>query len=112
MNSTFITVDDENPKYRTYQRGDDILEYTVGDCEIGIDWVSGRDAAAMLKAIHSFEGEGVTCLCGYVTDKLGSASDQGLQRFGRMIAHQLGSPWKARIEVIEGRRFLVFTKEG
>lgn len=64
----------------------------------------------MIKSILDAEGAGVTKVSGYVTDKLGDASDVVLQRFGDRLARELGDVWKAIIEVRGSRRFLIFTK--
>ena len=64
----------------------------------------------MMKSILDADGAGVARISGFVTDKLGGASDAALQRLGNQIAGQIGEGWKATIEQIEGRRYLVFTK--
>ncbi len=51
-----ISIDITNPKYRQFQSGDDILEYTLEGEEITVDWVSGKNAASMLKAILAVDG--------------------------------------------------------
>lgn len=105
-----ISFDVANPKYRQFKSGDDILEYTLEGSEITVDWVSGTNASSMMKAILEADGAEVTRISGYVTDKLGGASNAALQRLGNQTAGQMGSRWKATIEMIEGRRYLVFTK--
>ncbi len=63
-----------------------------------------------MKSILDADGAGVTKISGYVTDKLNSASNAMLQRLADHMARQVGSGWEASIEMIEGRRYLVFTK--
>ncbi len=99
-----------NPKYRRFKSGDNVLEYTLNGSQITIDWVSGNNASTMMKLILSVDGNGIAKVSGYVTDKLGSASDAVLQRLADQIARQVGSEWNASIETIEGRRYLVFMK--
>jgi len=105
-----ISFDTANPKYRQFKSGDDILEYTLEGGEITVDWVSGKNAASMLKAILDADGAGIAKISGYVTDKLGGAPNAVLQRLGNYMAAQMGGGWKAAIKTIEGRRYLVFTK--
>lgn len=64
----------------------------------------------MMKSILDADGTGVTKISGYVTDKLGDASNAALQRLGDRMARDLGDGWKAIIEVRGDRRFLIFTK--
>jgi hypothetical protein len=104
-----ISFDIAKPKYRQFKSGDDILEYTLEGGEITVDWVSGKNASSMMKAILDADGADVTKISGYVTDKLGGASNAALQRLGNQMAAQMGCSWKAAIETIEGRRYLVFT---
>ncbi len=104
-----ISFDIDKPKYRQFKTGKSILEYTLEGDEISVDWVNGKDASLMIKAILEAEGTGICKILGYVTDKLGDASNPVLQRFGNRIATQMGSGWKVTIETIEGRRYLVFT---
>jgi hypothetical protein len=78
--------------------------------EITIDWVCGKNATSMIMAVLDCDGKGVTRISGYVTDKLGGETDAALQRLGGQMASQLGGGWKTTIEMIEGRRYLVFTK--
>ncbi len=105
-----ISFDGANPKYRQFKCGDDILEYTLEGGEITVDWVSGKNASSMMKSILGADGAGVTRISGYVTDKLGDASNAVLQRFGDRMARELGDGWKAAIEVRGERRFLSFTR--
>ena len=105
-----ISFDFANPKYRQFKSGENTLEYTLEGGEITVDWMSGNDAALMIKTIMDADGAGVTRISGYVTDKLGGASDAALRRLGNQMTGQLGSGWKATIQMIEGRRYLVFTK--
>ena len=105
-----ISFDIANPKYRQFKSGDDILEYTLEGSEITVDWVNGKGASSMMKSILNADGTGVTKISGYVTDKLGSASNAALQRLGDRMARELGDGWKAIIEVKGDRRFLIFTK--
>ena len=105
-----ISFDIAKPKYHQFKSGDDILEYTLEGGEITVDWVSGKNASSMMNAILDADGAGVTKISGYVTDKLGGASKAALQRLGNQMAGQIGGGWKATIEMIEGRRYLVFTK--
>lgn len=106
-----FSVDAENPKYRIYKSGASILEYTIEEREITIDWLEGRDAAQMLKSILEQEGKEIERIAGYVTDRLGSISAAVLQRFGDRIAFKLGRSWKATIQIIAGRRYLIFICE-
>ena len=105
-----FSFDVANPKYRRLKSGDNLVEYTLGAGEITIDWISGNNAAFMIKSILDADGVGVTRISGYVTDKLGGVSDEVLQRFAGQIAGHLGVGWKATIEIIEGRRYLVISK--
>ncbi len=105
-----ISFDITNPKYRQFKNGDNILEYALEGGEITVDWVSGKNASSMLKAILNTEGNAVTRISGYATDKLGGASNAVLQRFGDSMAAELGGVWKATIETVGNRRYLVFTK--
>ena len=105
-----ISFDPDNPKYRQFTRGNDILEYTLEGDQIAVDWLSGKNAASMLKAILDIEGTGVIKISGYVTDKLGKVTDSVLQRFGDQIAGRLGGRWRATIHKIEGRRYLELRK--
>ena len=72
--------------------------------------MSGKNASSMMKAILDADGAGVTKVSGYVTDKLGDASNAVLQRLGNQMAKDLGGGWRAIIEVRGDRRFLIFTK--
>ncbi len=105
-----ISFDIANPKYRQFKNGGNILEYALDGGEITVDWVSGQNASSMLKAILETEETAVTRISGYATDKLGSASNAALQRFGDRITAELGGGWKATIEAAGNRRYLVFTK--
>ena len=105
-----ISFDIANPKFRQFQDGDNKLEYTLEGNEITVDWVNGKGASAMMKAILETDGTGVTKVFGYVTDKLGNASNNALQRLGDRMARDLGDGWNAIIEVRGNRRFLIFTK--
>jgi hypothetical protein len=105
-----ISFDIANPKFRQFKSGDDILEYTLEDGEITVDWVSGKGASSMMKSILDADGAGVTKISGYVTDKLGGASNAVLQRLGDRVMKELGDDWKAIIEVRGDRRFLIFTR--
>lgn len=105
-----LSFDIDNPKYRQFKQGEDILEYTLEGGEITVDWVSGTSAASMLKIILDADGAGVTRISGYVTDKLGRASNIVLERFGQRLAGQLGVGWKVTVEMIEGRKYLLFTR--
>ena len=69
-----FSYDTENPKFRRFRRGDDILEYTLEGSEITVDWVNGKGASSMMKSILDADGAGVTSISGYVTDKLGDVS--------------------------------------
>lgn len=110
MNPDGISFDDAEPKYRQFKNGDNILEYTIEGEEITVDWVSGTNALSMMKAVLDADGSGVTRISGYVTDKLGGTSNDVLQRFGDQMSGRLVGEWKATIEMIEGRRYLLFTK--
>jgi len=105
-----ISFDIANPKYRQFKNGDNILEYTLEGTEITVDWVSGRNASSMIKAILDAEGVGITRISGYATDKLGEASYAALQRFGTRICSELGEGWTVTLETVRNRRYLVFTK--
>jgi hypothetical protein len=105
-----ISFDIANPKFRQFKSGDDILEYTLEGGELTVDWVSGKGASSMMRSILDADGEGVTKISGYVTDKLGGASNAALQRLGDRMARDLGDGWKAIIEVRGDRRFLIFTR--
>jgi len=105
-----LSFDIANPKYRQFRSGDDILEYTLDGGEITVDWVSGKNVSSMMEAILDTDGTGVNRISGYVTDKLGGASNAALQRLGNQMAGQMSGSWKAVIEMIEGRRYLVFMK--
>lgn len=99
-----------NPKYRQFKSGANILEYTLDGGEITIDWVSGRHASSMMRSILDADGAGVSRISGYVTDKLAGASNAALQRLGGRMVREVGGNWRATIEIIEGRRYFVFTK--
>lgn len=105
-----FSFDVENPKYRQFKRGNDILEYTLEGNEITVDWVAGTNVSSMIVAVLAAHGNRVNKISGYVTDKLGSASDTALLRFSRRMAGQLGTGWRASIQRIEGRRYLVFAE--
>lgn len=105
-----VSFDIENPKYRQFKSGDNILEYTLAGGEISVDWVSGKNASSMMRSILEVDGTGITQISGYVTDKLGSASTESLQRLGNQMATKMGGGWKAAIEIKGNRRYLVFTK--
>lgn len=105
-----LSFDIANPKYRQFKSGENILEYPLEGGEITVDWVSGTNASSMMRSILDAEGAGVTRISGYVTDKLGGASNAALQRLGDQMAREIGGGWKATIEVIEGRRYLELTK--
>ena len=105
-----ISFDIANPKYRQFKSGDNILEYTLEGGEITIDWVSGKGASTMMTSILDADGASVSMISGYVTDKLGDASNLALQRLGDRMARQLGGDWTAIIEVRGDRRFVIFTK--
>jgi hypothetical protein len=105
-----ISFDSANAKYRQFKRGENILEYTLAGGEITVDWVSGNNATSMMRTILCAEGAGVTRISGYVTAKLGRASDAALKRLGDQMAREIGGGWKATVEMIEGRRYMVFTK--
>jgi hypothetical protein len=105
-----ISFDIANPQYRQFKSGTNILEYTLDRGEITVDWISGKNASSMMKSILEKDGAEVTRISGYVTDKLGGASDAALQRLANQTANQLGGGWKGTIQKIEGRRYVVFTK--
>jgi hypothetical protein len=110
MISDGISFDAGNPKYRQFKRGDDILEDTLKGSEITVDWVSGTDASSMMNAILKVDGNDVTSISGYVTDKLGNASNAAVQRLGKRMASQLDGDWTSAIQSIEGRRYLKLKK--
>ena len=64
----------------------------------------------MIRSILDADGAGVTKISGYVSDKLGDASNEALQRLGIRMSRELGGDWKATIETVRNRRYLVFTK--
>jgi hypothetical protein len=105
-----ISFDIADPKFRQFKSGEHILEYTLEGSEITVNWVNGKGASSMMKSILDADGAGVTKISGYVTDKLGDASNAALQRLADQMARGLGGGWKAIIEVRGERRFLVFTK--
>ncbi|MFO7907804.1 MAG: hypothetical protein ACQESR_27670 [Planctomycetota bacterium] len=105
-----ISFDIASPKYRQCKSGNNILEYTLEGGEITVDWVSGKNASSIMRSILDADGSGVTRISGYVTDKLGGASNTALQRLGDRMAREIGGGWRATIEIIEGRRHPVFTK--
>lgn len=105
-----ISFDIANPKYRQFKSGDNLLEYTLQGSEITVDWVNGKRASSMMRSILDADGAGVTKISGYVTDKLGDASNAALQRLGSRMARELGISWKAVVEVRGDRKFLIFTK--
>ncbi len=75
MDDTTLTIDADNPKYRHFTSGDRLLEYTLEVGEITVDWLNGKDAASMMKAILAADGRGIIKISGYVTDKLGGVSN-------------------------------------
>jgi len=85
-----ISFDIANPKFRQFKSGDDILEYTLDGGEITIDWVSGKGASSMMKTILDADRAGVVRISGYLTDKLGDASNAVLQRLGDRMAREFG----------------------
>ncbi|MEM6980100.1 MAG: hypothetical protein AAF539_10590 [Planctomycetota bacterium] len=105
-----ISFDGTNPKYRQFVRGHDILEYTLDGHEITVDWIRGTNESSMLKSALNEDGTGVTRISGYVTDKLGDASDDVLKRWGDRIARDLGKHWKPVIEMHGNRRCLILMK--
>lgn len=105
-----ISFDTANPKYRQFKNGDNILQYTLEGGEITVDWVSGKNASSIMKAILEAEGAGVTRISGYATDRLGQASNAALQRLGTRMCSELGGDWTVTIETVRSRRYLVFTK--
>jgi hypothetical protein len=105
-----ISFEFTNPKFRQFKSGNDILEYTLEGGEITVDWVSGKGASSMMKSILHADGAGVSKISGYVTDKLGGASNAALQRLGDRMARELGDDWKAISEVRGDRRFLTFER--
>jgi len=50
-----LSFDIANPKYRQFKSSDDVLEYTLDGGEITVDWVSGKNASSMMKAILDAE---------------------------------------------------------
>lgn len=104
-----FAVDPDNPKYRTYKSGGSILEYTLDGREITIDWICGRDTALLLQSLLAHEGNDIEQIAGYVTDRLGSIPPEALQRFAGQVAFKLGGSWKVTIQIVAGRRYLIFT---
>jgi len=105
-----ISFDEANSKYRQIKCDSGILEYTLEPGEITVDWVIGKNTSAMLKEILAAEGLQITRISGYVTDKLGDASSETLQRFASRLAREIGLGWQAKIETVRNRRYLVLTK--
>ncbi len=83
-----ISFDITNPKFRQFKRRENILEYTRDGSEITVDWVNGKGASSMMKSILDVEGAGILKISGYVTDKLGGASNTALQRLGDRVARE------------------------
>lgn len=104
MDHDRFSFDIANPKFRQFRSGDNVLKYTLKDGEIIVDWVSGKNVSSMIKAILSVDGEGVSRISGYVTDKLGGLSNRSLYRFADHVARQLGGNWTITIETVRNRR--------
>ena len=105
-----FSFDVDNPVYRQLKDGDQVLQYSLKGEELAVDWVDGGGAASMLKRILAAEGSGVRRISGYATDKLASLSDNALLRYGNQVASSLGEGWKASIEFVANKRYLVFTR--
>ena len=105
-----FSFDIDNPIYRQLKDGDQVLQYSIKGEELAVDWVDGGGAASMLKRILAAEGSGVRRISGYATDKLASLSDKALLRYGNQVASSLGEGWKASIEFVANKRYLVFTR--
>lgn len=93
-----------------FKEGERKLEYSIQGEELAVDYVEGGGSAAMLKRVLETEGAGVQRISGYATDKLGNLSDEALLRFGNRVAAELGEGWKAAIEVVDSKHYLIFTR--
>ncbi|MDA1055681.1 MAG: Hint domain-containing protein [Planctomycetota bacterium] len=105
-----FSFDIDNPRYRRFKSGDQVLEYSRNGGELAIDWIDGGGGASVLRKILAQEGKDVRRIAGYATDKLGELSNEALTRYGRQVARQLGDGWTATIEFDGLKRFLVFTR--
>ncbi len=65
----------------------------------------------MIRAVLDADGEGIAKISGYVTDKLGRASDEAPQKLGRRTVKSVGGGWVVRTEIIAGRRYVVFLND-
>lgn len=105
-----FSFDSDNPLYRRFKSGEQILEYSLDGGHLSIDWVDGGGAGTMLKHVLGAEGGSVRRISGYVTDKLGRLSDEALLRYGRQVAKQLGNGWTVTIRMDGTKKFLEFTR--
>lgn len=105
-----ISFEIDDPKVRSFKNGDDIVDYTLDGGELTIDWVEGKNTGSYIRSILNIEGEGVNRISGFTSRKLDDVSDKVLQRSGNILAVQLGDGWKATVEFIQGRRYLVFKR--
>ena len=105
-----FSFDIDNPIYRQLKDGDQVLQYSLKGKELAVDWVEGGGAASMLKRILGAEGSGVRRISGYTADKLGGLSDNALLIYGNQLAANLGEGWRASIEFVDKKRFIVFTR--
>lgn len=101
-----FSFDVADPRYRRVKLANRLIEYTITDSELTIDWLDGPMATLMLQLILDAEPKSVTNVSGYLTNELGRASDASIERFGRRLASQLLGDWTAKLVTIEGRRFL------
>ena len=106
-----FSIDPDKPKFRSFEYENGVVDYTHEGFEITVDWVNGKDFATMLNAILAVDGEGVSTVRGYVTDKLGEASDSVLIRFARRVAFELDGDWNADLRPLGRKRYLVFSRE-
>ena len=105
-----FSFDIDNPKYQTYKQGGSKIDYSISGTELTVDFIEGPNASSFLKTIVVAEGSNLKRIAGYTTDKLGDASEPVALRFGQQIANSLGEGWKASLEFIGNKRYLVFTR--
>jgi len=107
-----FSIDPDNSKFRRYESGYNVLEYSHEGDEITVDWVRGTRLATMLNAILAVDGAGVSIITGYVSDKLGEANNATLIRFANRTAHALNGEWSAEVKPKGRKRYLILTREG
>ncbi len=80
-----------------------------------VDWVKGKGSAAMLNSVLEAEGRSVQRIAGYASGTepgdLGMVSNDVLSRLVSRIARQLNGNWQSTVTEIEGRRYIIFTKQ-